>query len=78
MMSLGAIIAINEEIAAEAAQEERIPFVPDRPENVDRWPPFPFPNLGYYEPPGWEATDEQWFVDATGHGAEDEPALTVN
>jgi len=75
--SLGAIIAINEEIAAEADQEKRIPFVPDGPEDVLRFPPFPFPNLGYYEPPGWEVTGQHWFVDKTGRGDEDEPALTV-
>jgi len=77
MLSLGAIRAINEEIATLAARKRRVPFVPDAPEDVDRWPPFPFPNLGYYEPPGWEVTDQNWFIDKTGRGDEDEPALTV-
>lgn len=77
VQSLGVIRAINEEIAAEAAQEKLIPFVPDGPEDTDRWPPFPFPNLGYCEPLGWNQTDQNWFVDATGRGAEAEPALTV-
>lgn len=77
MRSLRAIRAVNEEIAAKAAQKNRVPFVPDGPEDTDRWPPFPFPGLGYHEPPGWETTDHNWFVDKTGRGTEIEPALTV-
>ena len=77
MLSLKTIIALNEEIAAEAAKKRRVPFVPDGPQDCDRWPPFPFPNLGYYEPPGWEVTEQNWFIDKTGRGDEDEPALTV-
>ena len=77
MMSLETIRAINEELAARAAEEQRVPFVPDGPEDVDRWPPFPFPNFGCYEPPGWEIAEEDWFVDSTGRGREGEPALTV-
>ena len=75
MMSLSTIIAVNEEIAARALQAKRTPFVPDGPDDVDRWPPFPFPNLGYYEPEGWEQV-ESWFVDKTGVGYESEPAMT--
>lgn len=75
MMSLAAIVAVNEEIAAHAARQNRQPFVPSRPESVERWPPFPFPNIGYYEPEGWEQV-ESWFIDKTGHGAEWEPAMT--
>lgn len=76
MMSLEVIIAVNEQIAAEAAAEGLFPFVPNGPDDVDRWPPFPIPNLGYHEPDGWEKTDN-WFVDKTGVGRSDEPALTV-
>jgi len=78
MMSLGSIIAINEETSAKAAMDNRVPFVPNRPEDVDRWPPFPFPNLGYYAPLGWEITDQQWFVDKTGMGRAYQPALTIS
>ena len=66
MMSLETIIAINEQIAAEAAQEGLVPFVPSSADAVDYWPPFPFPNLGYLEPDGWEKTEARWFVDKTG------------
>jgi hypothetical protein len=77
MMSLTAIVALNEEIAVKAAQEGRLPFVPVGPDDVDRWATFPFPNLGPYEPAGWEQTETSWFVDKTGVGYPSEPALTV-
>lgn len=75
MMSLDVIVAVNEQIAARAARQKRKPFVPSRAEDVERWPPFPFPNIGYFQPPGWVQV-ESWFIDKTGHGAEWEPALT--
>src|SRR5438045_2761413 len=77
MMSLDVIVALNEEIAAEAAQNDLVPFVPDGPESVDRWPPFPIPNIGYHKPDGWKRTDQEWFVDKSGFGRPGEPALTV-
>lgn len=75
MMSLLDISAVNEKIAARAAREGRQPFVLGRPEDVERWPPFPFPNLGCQRPKGWVQVDS-WFVDKTGHGYEGEPGLT--
>lgn len=75
MMSLEVLIAVNEEIAAEAAAKNLRPHVPSRQANVARWKKFPFPNLGYYVPDGWEKV-RTWFVDKTGHGYEWEPALT--
>jgi len=78
MMSLETIIALNEEIAAEAAEENSVPFVPNNKSNVEQWPPFPFPSLGHHEPDGWEKTDSQWFVDSTGVGHDWEPALSVD
>ena len=77
MMTLGVLTAINEEIATEAAQAGRIPYVPWNCEEVDRWQTFPLPNLGYHVPDGWEKTDQEWFVDKSGWGASWEPALTV-
>lgn len=74
-MSLEAIIALNERIAADAAENHLAPFVPDGPEDADSWPPFPFPSLGQV-PDGWEAA-EHFLVDATGGGRTSEPALTV-
>ncbi len=77
MMSLDVLRRVNEEIAAEAAQRGLVPFVPDSTQDVDHWPPFPLPNLGYLEPEGWKKADS-WFVDKTGHGYESEPALTFS
>jgi hypothetical protein len=78
MMSLRAIIAVNQEIAAEAAQERLVPYVPFNLDEIDFWPPIPFPNLGYFEPDGWEKTDQSWFVDKTGVGRSKEPAMTLD
>lgn len=77
MMSLEAIRHLNANVAVEAAERELVPYVPASAEEVDYWPPIPFPNLGYLQPDGWETTDQTWFVDKTGHGHDWEPALTV-
>lgn len=77
MMSLETIIAVNKQIAAQAAAEQRTPLVPSGPDDVDRWRLFPFPNLGHYEPLDWEKTGMQWFIDKSGRGAAWEPAMTV-
>jgi hypothetical protein len=77
MMSLEAIRHLNNQIALEAAERESVPYVPFNPEEVDYWPPIPFPNMGTFLPDGWERTETTWFVDTTGHGYESEMALTV-
>ena len=76
MWSLEGIDYLNQQAAKKARQRSATPFVPDGSEVVESWPPFPFPNLGDYDPPGWERTEESWFVDKTGWGREWEPALT--
>jgi hypothetical protein len=76
MMSLEAIIAINNRIAEEAAAKHLEPFLPSSPDDTDNWPPYPFPNLGRV-PDGWEVTEE-FFVDKTGFGRHSEPALTID
>jgi hypothetical protein len=73
MLSIETIIALNEEIAARAAQEGLVPFVPG---NAQQYLPRHFPNIGFHEPPGWEKTETRWFVDKTGVGYDWEPALT--
>lgn len=77
MMSIETIIALNEEIAAEASARKRVPYVPLSAGDVETWRTIPFPNIGYHMPDGWEPTDQTWFVDKTGQGCEWEPALTV-
>ncbi len=75
MMSLEQIIALNEQIAAEAQQKGLQPYTPSGPEETDEYPPFPFPNLGRI-PDGWEEAESFW-VDKTGVGRSSEPALTI-
>jgi hypothetical protein len=77
MMGLEQITAINREIAAEAARERRKPYVPDSVDEVNGFPPFPFPNLGSHVPDGWEYTKDHWLVDTSAGGQDREPALTV-
>jgi len=76
MMSLEVIIAINQEIAREAAAEGLVPYVPFSVEELDLCPSFPFPTIGYLQPDGWKKTDQHWFVDKFGCGLPWEPALT--
>lgn len=76
MMSPEVLRAVNADIAAEAAQSNRVPYLPFDVDEPHHWPPFPFSNLGSYLPPGWERTEQHWFIDKTGHGLECEPALT--
>ena len=74
MMSLEVIVAVNKQIAREAAWERLVPYVPYTADEVES--PFTFPNLGYFVPVGWQKTDANWFVDKTGCGLDSEPALT--
>lgn len=76
MMSPEVLRAVNADIAAGAAQKNRVPYVPFNAEEPEHWPPFPFPNLGSYVPPGWERTEDNWFIDKTGRGRDYELALT--
>lgn len=76
MMSLDVIRYVNGDIAAEAASENRQPYVPWDSEEVEHWNRCPLPNLGYHEPSGWEQTEKTWFIDKTGVGLDSEPAMT--
>ena len=55
------------------------PFVFDSPADVKTGRNFPIPDLT--ELPlsdRWEETDQKWFVDSSGLGRDDEPALTAD
>lgn len=84
MLGLSTIVALNEEAGRIAAQEGLHPYCVCAAEK-SRWvaqveagqlPRLPFPNFGTYEPEGWEEVN-RYFVDKTGWGTENEPALTV-
>jgi hypothetical protein len=85
MMSLAAIHQVSQDAAIRAARENRIPFAVEE-QDIQNWQArlkagtlkFPFPFLGDYLPQGWKRTERDLlFVDSTGCGREDEPALTV-
>jgi hypothetical protein len=74
MMSLEVIVAVNNEIARQAAREGLVPYVPLSADEVDT--PFTFPNIGSLKLRGWKRTGQTWFVDKCGQGGTWEPALT--
>jgi hypothetical protein len=76
MMSLESIKQISRESGKKAAQRGLFPYVPIHEDEIRTYPPFPFPNLGSHRPKGWKLVDEL-FVDSSGWGAGDEPALSV-
>jgi len=78
MMSLQAIRQLSDEQAKKAARKHKVPYVIADMMEVDNFPPFPFPNIGSYEPKGWEKTETDFFVDKTGGSHDDEPALSLN
>jgi len=73
MMSIITIKELNERQARKAKKLKLKPYMAevDRDERV-----FNMPNLGYYVPKGWKLIDKL-FVDKTGFGRRDEPALTI-
>jgi hypothetical protein len=74
MMSLEAIKQVSREAAEKAALDNLEPYIVWN-EDLDYMPPFPFPFLGDYDPPGWTKVNE-FFVDSSGFGTPGEPALT--
>jgi|SRR3989304_2485919 len=84
MMSLDQIRSLSDEQAKRASAKKREPYVPFSREEVENYPPFPFPNIGSYKPLGWKeinydevGLDGPFFVDKSGFGARGEPALTA-
>jgi len=54
------------------------PHVPDSAEEIRGYPPVPFPDLQEFESTEWKDTEKSWFVDSSGTGADNEPALTIS
>ena len=81
MMDLATIREMNREAGEEARYEGREPYVFNgfdmkNLRDGDLYPIRKIPRLGDYTPEGWEKIDSL-FVDASGFGREDEPALTA-
>ncbi len=55
-MSARAIIAESDHAAKVVARRKRVPFIV-WPGDVDKWPPFPFPNIGSHRPKGYKLVD---------------------
>ena len=47
-----------------AVDDLTVPYVPANADELDGWPPFPFPNLGKLVPECWERTGQTWLVGA--------------
>lgn len=77
-MDLKTIQYLADKQARKAAKDKKTPYIPYDAAEVERYgdSPFPFPNIGTYRPKGWTMVDE-WMVDSSGWGTEDEPALTI-
>ena len=92
MHSLATIIRINEQAGDRARRKRIKPYVLKSQADVDSLPGgpqwdgkrgYPFPYIGNAVPNGWWAAhdedagaDLEFFVDSTGKGHDDEPALT--
>lgn len=75
MMSESAIIDQSIAQGRKAAKSGKEPYEL-WPGEVNRMPPFPFPNIGDYRPTGWELVDTL-LCDKSRFGSPSEPALTV-
>lgn len=77
MMGIETIRQMNAERAAEAAERGLKPYVFDGVAEVDALTSFPFPHIGDHRPEDWTYVHKH-FVDATGLGHDDEPALSAS
>ena len=77
MMSLSQIYELSDEAARKARRHGKKPYViwPAEAERIKLDRSFPFPFIGSYRPKGWKLVDT-YFVDRTGLGSENEPALS--
>lgn len=83
MMSTSVILALSDEAAARAARLARRPYTIFNNEEIDRYPPIPFPDIGSYNPPGWKLLQKEngetrfFFVDTTGMDLRG-PAMSID
>ena len=85
MFDSSTIRSMQREAAAKAAKDHKQPYIV-WPEDLADWkerldagtlPRLPFPFIGEYLPKGWKKTENEYFVDSSGMGADYEPALTI-
>ena len=79
MMSIEQINELNDKAHNNAVRDEIVPYTVVA-SDLNDWAegnfPVPFPYIGDYVPDGYEEEGETLFVDTSGFGAPDEPALT--
>ena len=78
MMDPATIHRMESESAKRAAKDKKEPYMWQKEDNEVYGPGkkgYPFPDIGNYTPKGWERVNTH-FVDSSGLGAENEPALT--
>lgn len=74
-MSIESIKQMNKEAEERAEEEQLEPYIAKHDEDAGvRGAPY----IGDYIPEGWAKTENLFFVDNSGLGAEDEPAMTFN
>jgi hypothetical protein len=61
----------------QTAEEGIVPYVPTGTEELDGFPPFPFPVLGNILPDGWEPSGQRWLV-RTGNSDGDGLAMACD
>ena len=81
MMSLETIDRMTRDAGREACERQQKPYL-IWPQDLEAWKrgegfPIPFPMIGDYVPEGWEPDGEPLFVDTSGLGSPNEPALTL-
>jgi len=64
----------NECHGSRLVEEGTVPYVPSGTDELDGFPPFPFPVLGNILPDGWEPAGQHWPV-RTGNGDGDGLAI---
>jgi len=75
MYDLATIKALNQEASKKAKKEGRTPFLIESEEDKERIREIP--SIGSHIPKGWVLV-QRFFVDKSGLGAKDEPALTFH
>jgi hypothetical protein len=73
---------MQQEARERAALENTTPYLVAA-EDITAWKngiglPFPFPMIGDHEPAGYETDGDALFIDTSGFGADNEPALSVS
>jgi hypothetical protein len=82
MMGIAEIRDINRRMTNKARRNKTLPFVPTEAQRAEfangnlQAPGARIPFLADYVPKGWVKDEDEFFVDMSGFGRDDEPALS--